>query len=484
VEIVTVPTNPDQPSVRSNSVDSHSDRTNEIDRLATLSSIEYDRVRRDKAQELGLRVVTLDKQVADARVTAHRDENSPSFLSDIEPWPKKVLGRNLLDNIKSIVERYLVLPSGASEVISMWILHTYCFESFDLSPILMFSSPTKQCGKTTAMKLLSALVHRPLPASNVSTAAIYRAIELWHPTLLLDEADAYVAGNETMRGILNSGHSRRFAYVIRCEGEERVPTSFSVWTPKALAAIGTLQSTIMDRSIVVDMKRKKAEDAVGRLEEAFLESTQIVTVKRMCSRWSADHSVAVRECAPTLAHNMNDRVADNWTAMAKIAEIAGWREQFDRALRAMAFSDRDEDIGLTLLADVRDLFDYSRQPHLPSYKIVASLNAREDRPWSRYCDGQPITKFQLAALLRPFKIRPRTIRVGSDTPKGYTRKSFEDAWERYLVPSRPFGGATSQQCNGADDSGGDLGATSTRCVSAKNTVEPFHEEACGDVADY
>ncbi len=46
-------------------------------------------------------------------------------------------------------------------------------------------------------------------------------------------------------------------------------------------------------------------------------------------------------------------------------------------------------------------------------------------------------------MLRPFKIRPRTVRVDGETKKGYHADQFEDAFARYLAPSRSVTSGTS-----------------------------------------
>jgi hypothetical protein len=76
------------------------------------------------------------------------------------------------------------------------------------SPILAVTSPTPECGKTTLLTLLSALVPRALSAANITAAATFRAVEKWRPTLLIDEADTFLRDNDDLRGVLNSGHSR------------------------------------------------------------------------------------------------------------------------------------------------------------------------------------------------------------------------------------------------------------------------------------
>ena len=50
-------------------------------------------------------------------------------------------------------------------------------------------------------------------------------------------------------------------------------------------------------------------------------------------------------------------------------------------------------------------------------EILPALHADETRPWSEWKNGKPITATQLAALLKPFKIEPRTVRRGAETDK-------------------------------------------------------------------
>jgi hypothetical protein len=76
-------------------------------------------------------------------------------------------------------------------------------------------SPTKRCGKTSVMIVLQYLTPRSELASNITASALFRYIEEVKPTLLIDEADSFAKDNEELRGILNSGHTKVAAYVIR-----------------------------------------------------------------------------------------------------------------------------------------------------------------------------------------------------------------------------------------------------------------------------
>ena len=69
--------------------------------------------------------------------------------------------------------------------------------------------------------------------------------------------------NEELRGILNSGHTKAAANVIR--NVDHKPRRFSTWAPKAIATIRTLADTLEDRAVVVRLQRKPPGATVERL---------------------------------------------------------------------------------------------------------------------------------------------------------------------------------------------------------------------------
>lgn len=98
-------------------------------------------------------------------------------------------------------------------------------------------------------------------SSNISPAALFRVVEAHQPTLLIDELDTQPARAE-LTNLLNSGHHPRGS-VIRIDGPRRDLRAFSIYCPKAVAQIGALQSTVHDRSIVVEMNRRAGTDRGG-----------------------------------------------------------------------------------------------------------------------------------------------------------------------------------------------------------------------------
>jgi hypothetical protein len=124
------------------------------------------------------------------------DVTATPFLADEVPWPARVVGDALLDTLVATVRRYVVLPTvHAARAIALWVVLSYCEDAVNVLPLLLVTSPTKRCGKTRLVELVGALACRALPVSNITAAALYRAIDRFHPTLLLDEGDTFINDN-------------------------------------------------------------------------------------------------------------------------------------------------------------------------------------------------------------------------------------------------------------------------------------------------
>ena len=89
-----------------------------------------------------------------------------------------------------------------------------------------------------------------------------RTVEKFRPTLLADELDTFIGRNDELRGILKSGHRRSLACVLRAVGDDFEPRVFSTWSPKMVALIGKLPDTLADRSIPIQMRRKRKGESV------------------------------------------------------------------------------------------------------------------------------------------------------------------------------------------------------------------------------
>ena len=215
-----------------------------VDSLARKKCTEYDLVRGQHAEALGIRKSTLDREVAARRKELEQHELELPAHWHVVMLDQEVDGAELLDQIRSVFRRYIVLPPGADIALALWVLHAWTHEVCEISPILCLQSPTKRCVKTNVMILVHYLAPRSELAANVSTASIFRYIEAMHPTLLIDEADSFLSDNDEMRGILNAGHTKAGSGVIRVEevNGSHVAKRYSTWAPKAIALIKTCRT--------------------------------------------------------------------------------------------------------------------------------------------------------------------------------------------------------------------------------------------------
>jgi putative DNA primase/helicase len=392
-----------------------------------------------------VRVSTLDGAVERARRELAGDGNvshgEAVLFPDIEPSPEPVDGARLLTELASTFTRYLVLPKLGAAAIALWTLFTHCIDAVNIAPILAITSPERRCGKSTLLALLGRLVLRRLPTANISAAALFRAVEAWAPTLLIDEADTFISGSEELRGILNSGHTRELAYVIRTVGDDHEPRKFSTWAAKAIALIGKLKDTLADRSIEVALKRKLRSESVEKLRHADPEVFHALA--RRCARFAADHAEKIRAARPSMPDGLHDRAEDNWEPLLAIADLAGgaWPKLARDAALALsgAVDPGDDTPRVQLLADIRTVLkDFKGSDRITSEDLTTRLLALEDRPWSECSRGKPLTKTKLGRLLRPFGVVPGSRRLpDGTTPKGYLLDQFSDAFKRYLPPRRP-----------------------------------------------
>lgn len=273
------------------------DAATDLEHLAALPPIEYDRRREAEAKRLGIRVGTLDQEVAKLRDAANEAvSGKPAIFRTLDPWPEPVDGAELLDCLADSARRHLVLPDHADVTLPLWTVFTHVIEAAQTAPILAVTAPEKRCGKTTVLQWLRPLVARSLGASNITAAALFRAVEKWSPTLLIDEADTFLAKSDELRGIINSGHTRGQAFVIRNVGDDHEPQQFSTWSAKAIAMIGSLPETVADRSIHVEMRRRLPHERVESMRDAGRHFDMLA---QQIARWAQDnlaHVAAARPC--------------------------------------------------------------------------------------------------------------------------------------------------------------------------------------------
>jgi hypothetical protein len=351
----------------------------------------------------------------------------------------------LLDQVRRFIRRFVVLPSdAAATVLALFVLHTWATEAAEATAYMVVVSAEKGSGKTRVLEVLGYLVREPWHTAGVSEAALFRKIEQDEPCLLLDEIDAIFGSNsertEPLRAALNAGN-RRGGRVTRCIPPKMELGEFSVFCPKALAGIdtGRLPDTIKDRSVILRMKRRCAGEEVERLRHRNV-APEAEPLTDSLGAWAEAAGPILRTATPELPDELSDRAADGWEPLLAIADLAGeeWAtEARQAAVILSAPSDEDElALGPLLLAGIRKSMD-GRQA-ISTADLLASINADEELPFGAWNEGKGIDARRLARLLKPYGIKPKSIRLGDGTPKGYALEDLQDTFVRYLPgPQHP-----------------------------------------------
>jgi putative DNA primase/helicase len=251
--------------------------------------------------------------------------------------------------------------------------------------------------------------------------------------------------NEELRGLLNCGHERDSAYIIRTVGENFTPTRFNVWGAKALAGIGHLADTIMDRSVTLELRRKLPHESVDRLRHA--EPDLFAELSEKLARFAEDYQDAVRHARPEIPASLNDRAQDNWEPLLAIADVAGG--EWPKLARQAAFKLSGVDsptmtVGTELLSDIQEIFDTKGQDRISTADLITALCSDDEKTWATYNRGKQISPRQVARKLGEYGISSQTIRIGHSTAKGFLREWFDEAFSRYLAPP-PFASVTTSQ---------------------------------------
>ena len=241
------------------------DRAAEIERLAALDPINYEVARAEAAKRLGMRAHILDRVVAKKRrelglETDDDDDGQGRAVKivDVLPWHEPVAGDHIAETLAAAVKTYAVLSDTAADAIALWILHTWLVNEFTITPRLAVNSPTKGCGKTTVLRFLNKVVRRPKRAGSISPPALFRAVEQFQPTILLDETEKYIEHGSDLHALLNEGHCKG-GTVLRVLGEKLELREFAIFGPVAFARNGRLPDDLEQRSIIIEMQRRRPE---------------------------------------------------------------------------------------------------------------------------------------------------------------------------------------------------------------------------------
>ncbi|NIN53209.1 MAG: hypothetical protein GTO23_08660, partial [Nitrososphaeria archaeon] len=157
----------------------------------------------------------------------------------------------VFDLVRGYIYEFVELPHDTLyDILSLWVVASYIPEKFDSVPYLTFLGP-KDSGKTRALEVLWQLSYRSMLSPSFSSAALFRTVDQYGPTVCLDESEIYGSEQKTEAiAVLNAGY-RKGQFVLRVKTENGSIDRFSCFSFKALASTKLFVSTLDSRSIGV-----------------------------------------------------------------------------------------------------------------------------------------------------------------------------------------------------------------------------------------
>jgi hypothetical protein len=204
-----------------------------------------------------------------------------------------------------------------------------------------------------------------------------------------------------------------------------------------MAAIGRLPDTLADRCIVIRMQRKTVHEDCERLRHF-----EVSNLRERCAQFVTENCAGIASAEPEIPKSLHDRAADIWEPLFVLADLAGgdWPQKARVAAEALATGAQGRSPIGAFFIDIYSAMAVADSDRISSRDLVDWLNGFTDRPWHELpglrivnCgQRKEVTELWLAQQLRPYGIRPKTIRIGDKTAKGYTEADLLDTFRRYV----------------------------------------------------
>lgn len=172
---------------------------------------------------------------------------------------------DLAERLEKKLREYAVLPEEWQYLfVAVWIVATYLYKLFPVFPFLLLMSKNPGSGKSKLLAVLERVCFNATKSNCLTAAGLRRISEGAPGTVLVDEFEAI--GKDRLEGselneVLNSKFDAdaRASILVPVKGGGWKPSQFKLFSPMVIAklAAGSASDTVIDRSIVIRMRKLK-----------------------------------------------------------------------------------------------------------------------------------------------------------------------------------------------------------------------------------
>ena len=268
------------------------------------------------------------------------------------PWPTVSLPKDyeseeqLFNELRAFfVEHLDVANELLFDVYATFVMASWRPEDFTVIPYQFFIGPLAS-GKTRALECFHKLCYRSIMAASMSAASLFRSVEAWHPTILLDETEIYHRENMVeVLGLLNTGY-RRGQYAIRVQKvEEGIPqiAMFDTFGFKVLAGTEELAATLQSRCIITAMTKAIRSINLFVDEDKAQELRNQLFMYRMRNLGKRLDNSVTEEFFKLNGYFQNARVIELFISLLQIAPTEEIKQKLLTCMKKITQSRLDEE---------------------------------------------------------------------------------------------------------------------------------------------
>jgi DNA primase len=343
----------------------------------------------------------------------------------------------LVEEITGFIHAFLDVSKFYEKIAAYYVLLSWLYDCFTVLPYLR-ALGDYGTGKTRFLETLGSICYRPIKTSGASTfSPVFRIIEMFHGTLILDEMDMTMSDTEAdFMKLLNSGVARGTP-LLRTEkvGEQWVVEAYETFCPKVLATRKRFQDRALEsRMLTYEMGGGCRPNIPLVLPSMFYESAQYLRNKllayrlRNWQRMEVDYSRVDRTVEP--------RLAQVTLALKTIVDDDSLREDIDQFIREynrQSLVERGMTLAAIILEAIIELHDEpsgmqldgSGSYDLSMKRIAKSVNEKMDHenyPDDEDAKGRP--------KLTPRKVGEEVRKLGLRTQRRPDKsRVFEVIWD-------------------------------------------------------
>jgi len=292
---------------------------------------------------------------AGIRAAARHDNNAPQQTAPAKPakpapLPPGITGAMVLNDARKFAGEILYASDEMLDALTLAIAVTHTVDSFSTVPRLLFSSPEKESGKTTALDIVVMLASNGWMANPTSYALRAKFNEPERPTLVIDEISE-VFGQSGLRGRSNPlGRILREGYRLSATlsmAVDRVAEDVSCFTVAAFAGLKTaVPDDIRSRSIVFPMKPLPDNISLPRDSQDSDTQEYGKVFNEQLHQWAGNAAAEIKHTFRNMRRphpKFRARRAQIWGPLYAIALEAGedWPARCMRAFKALALDASD-----------------------------------------------------------------------------------------------------------------------------------------------